>query len=259
MLGKAGAAVVLDVETGKLLGHYRLEVATSRLAPPGSTIKPFTWLALREAGLPIAQANYVGSHELQVAGRGLDCTHRPIAEPVNPSLALAMSCNAYFFHFASLNPSHRYVRQFRRAGLDSPTGLADPEAVGRIRRARNPVEQGLQGIGLWGIDVTPAGLAWAYRRLALQTEPIIVEGLSDSVDVGTSAALAKSGTRVAGKTGTAADGSRPGTVAWFAGWAPRQRPEIVVVVFLEQGSGGSDAAPLAAEIVAAWAQSKARR
>ena len=42
--------------------------------------------------------------------------------------------------------------------------------------------------------------------------------------------------------------------AWFAGFAPAQAPEIVVVVLLDQGRGGTDAAPIAGEIFRAYAR-----
>ncbi len=67
---------------------------------------------------------------------------------------------------------------------------------------------------------------------------------------------------VAGKTGTAEgtqvdradtnDGSdgRSRTSAWFAGFAPAEDPQIVVVVFLEHGGGGGrDAAPVGIEVM----------
>jgi len=68
---------------------------------------------------------------------------------------------------------------------------------------------------------------------------------------------------VAGKTGTA-EGSQIDTVsgddgdvpeaertsAWFAGFAPAEDPQIVVVVFLEHGgSGGRNAAPVGVEVI----------
>jgi penicillin-binding protein 2 len=41
--------------------------------------------------------------------------------------------------------------------------------------------------------------------------------------------------------------------AWFAGYAPTENPEIVVVVFVEHGgSGGHNAAPIAKQVVEAW-------
>jgi penicillin-binding protein 2 len=64
---------------------------------------------------------------------------------------------------------------------------------------------------------------------------------------------------LAGKTGTAQvshtlregeDARLAADHAWFAGFAPAERPEIAIVVLVEHGgSGGSEAAPVAAQIV----------
>jgi cell division protein FtsI/penicillin-binding protein 2 len=62
--------------------------------------------------------------------------------------------------------------------------------------------------------------------------------------------------KVAGKTGTAPADEGPWTHAWFAGYAPAEDPEIVLVIFLEKGHGGSDAASIAREIFAAFAESR---
>ena len=59
---------------------------------------------------------------------------------------------------------------------------------------------------------------------------------------------------VAGKTGTAETGG-PADIshAWFAAYAPFEDPQIVVVVFLENGGQGSyNAAPLARQALEAW-------
>jgi cell division protein FtsI/penicillin-binding protein 2 len=53
---------------------------------------------------------------------------------------------------------------------------------------------------------------------------------------------------VAGKTGTASDPGAGRIHAWFAGYAPAESPRVAIVVFLEQGSGGRDAAPIAREL-----------
>jgi penicillin-binding protein 2 len=55
---------------------------------------------------------------------------------------------------------------------------------------------------------------------------------------------------VCGKTGTAQN--RPGAVthAWFAAYAPREEPEIAVVVIVENGGEGSGtAAPIVRDIL----------
>ncbi len=63
------------------------------------------------------------------------------------------------------------------------------------------------------------------------------------------AALGDLPVRVAGKTGTAEAGPNVPSHAWFAGYAPAEKPTVVVVVALEHGgSGGATASLLAARI-----------
>jgi len=65
------------------------------------------------------------------------------------------------------------------------------------------------------------------------------------------AALAQLPFAVAGKTGTAETGGNWPPHAWFAGYAPADRPRVAVVTVLEHGgSGGSVAALLAARVLA---------
>jgi penicillin-binding protein 2 len=59
--------------------------------------------------------------------------------------------------------------------------------------------------------------------------------------------------KVAGKTGTAPAEEGSWTHAWFAGYAPAANPEIVLVVFLEKGHGGNEAAWVAKQIFASFA------
>lgn len=71
---------------------------------------------------------------------------------------------------------------------------------------------------------------------------------------GTGAAARVRGFEVAGKTGTAQIGAASGSTsgqnhAWFAGYAPADDPEVVVVVLVERGGmGGQVAAPIARRI-----------
>jgi len=54
---------------------------------------------------------------------------------------------------------------------------------------------------------------------------------------------------IAGKTGTAETAPGKPDHAWFAGYAPADDPQIVIVVVLEHGGSGSRAAgPVAREV-----------
>jgi penicillin-binding protein 2 len=82
---------------------------------------------------------------------------------------------------------------------------------------------------------------------------IVREGMRRSVMDGVAKSATVNGISIAGKTGTAefgpelADGKHA-THGWFVGFAPYENPEVAVVVFTQQGTGGNDASPAAAKI-----------
>ncbi len=74
------------------------------------------------------------------------------------------------------------------------------------------------------------------------------EGMRAVVKGGTGAAAAVAGLDMAGKTGSS-ENPRGIPHAWFTGYAPADRPSLVVVVFVEHGRrGGETAAPIAKAI-----------
>jgi stage II sporulation protein D len=253
MAGRQGAAVVLDAGSGRILAAHGLDVAARRLAAPGSVIKPFTLAVLLESGRWKAETALTCRRELRVAGRHLDCTHPQGSAPLNAAAALAYSCNSFFVEASARLTGPELAGALRGFGLASRTGLAAEEAAGIVREAATADERALEAVGEAGVWVTPLGLAASYRKLALRrlakdaTLGPVFEGLDAAVRFGTAQRAAAAGMDVAGKTGTAAS---PSGVhhAWFAGYAPAARPAHIVVVFLERGSGGGDAAPVAGAI-----------
>jgi len=264
MAGQHGAAVVLDVHSGRVLAVYHADVAARRVASPGSSIKPFTLLALLEAGKVDAHTTLVCKRPLTIAGHKLDCTHPDTPEPLGPAAALAYSCNSYFTSVVKRLTSEQLRDSFVRAGFGSVTHLEPNEASGSVALAPSPEELQLQAIGEWGVSVTPLELASAYRALALLSQKnsdakvtaLLFEGLQGSVSYGMAhAAQPASPIKVAGKTGTAPADEGSWTHGWFAGYAPAENPTFVVAVFLEKGHG-SDAAVLASKMFEAVAESR---
>jgi cell division protein FtsI/penicillin-binding protein 2 len=264
MAGRHGAAVLVDVHTNRVLAAYHADVAARRLVRPGSSIKPFTLLALLEAGKVDAHTAMVCKRPLIIAGHRLDCPHPDTAEPLGPAAALAYSCNSYFTSVAT-RLTHAQLRDsFVQTGFSSLTGLEPNETSGTVSLAQSQEELQLQAIGEWGISVTPLELLHGYRDLALLSQKnagldltsSLFEGLQESVSYGMAhAAQPAAPIKVAGKTGTALADEGPWTHGWFAGYAPAQNPEIVLVVFLEKGHG-SDAAALARQIFSAFAEER---
>ncbi len=267
MKGLQGAVVVLDVDSGRVLAQHRLDTAARTLAAPGSAIKPFTLLALLESGKVKPEEGLQCPIELRIGKRRLNCSHPRVVEPMQASTALAYSCNFYFAQMALRLTNDELMRVLARAGLNVPTGLAPNEVYGTLRAPSNNEQRQLLALGLEIIRVTPLGLAAAYRKLALlrkqsgkmrPAQEAVFAGLEASATYGMGTLAQTPGLQVAGKTGTAsAEGVW--THAWFAGYAPAKAPEIVVVVYLVQGRGGLDAAPVAGKIFAAYAAAQNSR
>lgn len=102
-----------------------------------------------------------------------------------------------------------------------------------------------------GTETVEPSRVLADGFLDAETLRIIREGMRQTVLAGSAPSLQLVPVAVAGKTGTAQwrDG-RP-THAWFTGFAPYDRPEIVVAILVEEGGEGSTVAvPVAREFLA---------
>lgn len=85
----------------------------------------------------------------------------------------------------------------------------------------------------------------------------LTEVLAEGVRSGAATGARIDGVDVAGKTGTAQNGSRPHTL-WFTGFAPAESPRVAVAVVVEDGggmgqsgSGNGIAAPIAKRVIEA--------
>ena len=80
---------------------------------------------------------------------------------------------------------------------------------------------------------------------------VVRDGMHLSVTSGAGARAAQPGIDIAGKTGTA-EFFEKGNLkqhAWFTGFAPFDKPEVVVTVYFDLGVGGDKAAPVAGQII----------
>jgi penicillin-binding protein 2 len=160
----AGAVVVVDVRTGRLLalyskpdfdpndlaggsGHDRIREAfnklyTDPLRPmldktmsgvfhPGSTFKPFSALAALEDHLLPPEQKERCDGFLSFGRRIFHCTH--VHGKVDMHGAIAQSCNIYFFKLAESVGMDRIARVANEFGLGQKTGIGvNPESPGRI-------------------------------------------------------------------------------------------------------------------------------
>jgi len=261
MTGKSGAVLALDVSSGKILAQFNLKSATQRVTTPGSVVKPFVLLELLQSGKLDPEQRLICRRALTIAGRRMDCSHSPVVTDLNATDAIAYSCNTYFAQAATMLTPSDLAAAFERAGFASRSELAPDEAVGRVAHASDHAHLQLQALGYWGVEVTPLELLAAYRNLALHrlrsdlpaAAPLFL-GLERAVQYGMAHEAETTAITVAGKTGTAS-GATPQNHGFFLGYAPADKPEIVLVIYLEHGRG-SDAAAVAAPIFTAYGRSR---
>src|SRR5688500_547449 len=89
MRSRQGTAFVMDVQSGQILASYQMDVAARRVASPGSTVKPFTLLALLDAGFVSEETAVFCPHTVRIGNRVLDCSHADDVRAVDPVKALA--------------------------------------------------------------------------------------------------------------------------------------------------------------------------
>jgi len=81
---------------------------------------------------------------------------------------------------------------------------------------------------------------------------VVRQGMRQTVTSGSATSLQSLPVAVAGKTGSAQWSTKEKTHAWFTGFAPYEKPEIVIAVLVEQGGEGSEVAVPIARAVLEW-------
>jgi cell division protein FtsI/penicillin-binding protein 2 len=270
---KAGAIIVSNPRTGRILAIWNPPATIKEAYAPGSTAKLVVSAAALEEGIISPSETIQCRRVPRLLGESFHCSHPPAVLPFNLAGALANSCN-YFFTELSIRLSSPVLAHWYGAFGFGAGG--EDGSPGTVRIPDKPRERALAALGQQGVTATPAQVLLAYSAIAMQgkvfrlimpgqrkapnldrvvplrksTFAVLAEGLRDCVEIGTGHAAAVPGVAVAGKTGTAPalDGSRV-THAWFVGYAPVDAPEVALVVLLKRDTGGADAAPLAARIL----------
>jgi stage II sporulation protein D len=235
--GTPAAGIVVDVKNGRQLAAVK---ATEGRHAPGSILKPLFLAAALEQREVLPETTVFCRRDLHISDGSrewnLACTHPQSDVAFAAKEALAYSCNRYFAELADRIPPAQAAAILEHYGLGQTP----------IPQSREQKE--LLVLGLTGIAVSPAQMAVAYRKLALELDqakaPAVREGLRDSVGYGMAHNAAVTGLEIAGKTGTAGDGAQGRSHGWFAGTGYLGNEEVVVVIYLP-GGNGADAARLA--------------
>lgn len=261
--GRPGLLVVADLRTGQVLRRVDRRTRPGAV-PVGSLLKPFLLLAW--------EAAHPGSSPPRAycaPGGPPACWDRRGHGVVDLERALAVSCNAYFRRLSEEVDDAGFRQVLAGFGLHPEVRGAEPgwspveTRLGRGSALRFPPQAMLQAYGaLWTGSRFRLGAARPGYRGAVEISPRargwLRRGLAASARVGTGqgARAAFPGGELLAKTGTTArlgEGGASlatGTAAWFVGATPVDDPRVGVLVYLEEGTGSADAAPLGGRLLA---------
>jgi penicillin-binding protein A len=295
LAGRLGGIAVLDTRSGDVRAIAGQAFSAPR--PPGSTFKLVTTTAALQEDAVSLDDEFEITDGVNVGGRFIYNANGEFCGGSFPE-AFAESCNAVFAPLGPEVGNDELVAAAERFGFNSPPTLYAPEVVGEMElpEASIPTEigteldLGVSAIGQGEVLATPLQMATvaqtianggvrqptsivANRKLRADAEPVrvmtgkladqLTELMVGVVAGGTGTAGAIAEAQVAGKTGTAELGPKPGQEdspnpvqikdAWFAAFAPAEKPRLAVAVLLieAEASGGEVAAPAAAEVLSA--------
>lgn len=295
LAGRVGGIAVLDARNGDV--RALAGQAFSAPQPPGSTFKMITTAAALTKGIVSLDDEFEVTNGANVGGRFIENAN---GEYCGGTLrqAFAESCNA---DFAPLGPeigNDELVGTAERFGFNSPPTLYAPRIVAQVEPAESTipkeigedVDLGVSAIGQGEVLATPLEMASvaqtignggvrepnsivANEKLRPDAKPVrvmskkvadeLTELMIGVVTEGTGTAGSIPEAQVAGKTGTAELGPKPGEEesahpeqrkdAWFAAFAPAEKAKLAVGVLLveAEAAGGEVAAPAAAEVLSA--------
>lgn len=295
LAGRSGGVAVLDTRTGDV--RALAGQAFSAPQPPGSTFKVVTTVAALEAGEVSMDDEFEISDGVNVGGRFIYNANGEFCGGTFRE-SFAHSCNAVFAPLGPAVGNDKLVETAEKFGFNEPPSLYAPRIVREVEPEESTIpteigeeiDLGVSAIGQGEVLATPLEMASvsqavanggvrlptsivANKKLRPEAEPVRVmtkrtademtELMVDVVTEGTGTAGAISEAQVAGKTGTAELGPKPGQEdeenpvqikdAWFTAFAPAEKPRLAVGVMLieAEASGGEVAAPIASEVLSA--------
>jgi cell division protein FtsI/penicillin-binding protein 2 len=249
-LGRAqGAVVAMDPRTGRVHAVVNPAQAMQRAYQPCSVFKIVVAIAGLTEGVITPETTYRCQKGCWMwAGHG----------PIDLRRALAVSCNPYFEWVGEQLGYERIQRYAHLLGLGEPSGInLTGETAGLLPASVRPEAVGhlsshAKGIATSAVQLAVLVSATINGGVVLQPQVAgpqdftprerwrlpegtrldgLAEGFLGAVNEGSASAAFDSDVAVAGKTGTCSN------LGWFASYAPADRPELVLIVFLRYGSG----------------------
>ena len=265
---------------------------------PGSTFKLVVAAAALESGEYTATSAFDNPDKYFLPGTSTAITNSSkttcgVGETVTLEYALIHSCNIPFAELAVALGQDRIRAQAELMGFGSELSIPMSVTPSIYPTDLEPSQVALTGFGQFDVRVTPLQMAMVSAAIAnqgvlmkpqlidlvvasnlnvlsqlspevlsspmsRQTAGYLTRMMVDSVEIGVSTRAGVSGVAVAGKTGTAENGTTDPYTLWFTGFAPAEAPQVAVSVVLEDGggigqngTGNQLAAPIAKAVIEA--------
>lgn len=266
--------------------------------PPGSSFKIIVAAAALESGKYTADSEFPNPVSLQLPGSTSQVYNWTRAacgpgETVTLREALRQSCNVPMAELAIELGDDAIREQAEKFGFNSDIDLPFPAGKSVYPKNLDDAQTGLTGFGQYEVRATPLQMAMTSAAIGndgtlmqpnlidrvtgrnlevLQSfEPEVMRETLDedacveltdmmisAVSEGQSNGARIEGVDVAGKTGTAQNGTGEPYSLWFTGFAPADNPEVAVAVVVENdgdlghhSSGNIVAAPIAKKVIEA--------
>jgi penicillin-binding protein 2 len=269
-------------------GRPLLDRAIAARYPPASTFKLATTVMALRDGLVDFDSHMPQPCRggFRFGNRFFQCWYPQGHGSLNLEQAIANSCDAYFYQLGlrlsvkAIIAGGAYLGFGQRSGIDLPgeirPAFPDSNYYDRVY-GRSGWTQAVAlnlAIGQGENAQTPINMVRFYAMLAnggKVVHPHILAGnlpITGSVDLpdstfldirnaliavvegGTASSIRLKSLRLAGKTGTAQNTEGAANHGWFIGFAPAERPQIVVAGILENVGHGTAVAPYVARIIA---------
>lgn len=244
---------------------------------PGSVFKLVVAAAALESGNYTAQSSFENLDEYVLPGtstpvfnsNGSTCGS---GESVTLEIALIRSCNIPFAMLAVELGQDRIRAQAELMGFGDELEIPMAVTPSIYPDGMDLAQTGLSGFGQFDVRVSPMQMALVTSAIANQgvimnpqlVKSVVASNLNilsqpqptvfsspisretagyltrmmvDSVEIGVAGRAGISQVAVAGKTGTAENGPAEPYTLWFTGFAPAEKPQIVVTVVIEDGGG----------------------
>ncbi len=242
---RRGTIIVMDPQTGRVRAVVNPEIAFAENYPLGSAIKPFTALAALRSGVIDEDSRTLCHEKYSHHAFQTTCSHPRDLPPLNPTEAIAYSCNYFFSTVGERLQEESFTGTLSELGFGKTTGVnVNEEIAGQLQRSdwrpQNAIGEGnyLQATPIQVINAyvalinggrlfsprlaSPAGFAarvQAHIEIDAHQRALIVSGMRGAVRYGSAekANLYSLPLYIFGKTGTATEINGFRTHGWFVG------------------------------------------